>query len=237
MSKTTDLLSVISDTELKANNEKLLQFLNLHPKNEWIKKHPFAKNVDYLPVGKIEMLLDQIYGEWDYLIIHYGILGNSVTCHIRLTVVSPVTNHTITRDGIGAVPIELKATVYDKNDKNIIIEQGARHATDFEYLNRTAIMKNLPAAKSFALKDAADTLGNLFGRSLNRDKEDFVPIYSSEEEKDHLDKEVNEKISEFTNVSDLEKWFNGLADIAKNNEGLKAAVFARKSQLMKVDKK
>lgn len=214
------MLAVIEENDLQKlqKTAKVNEFLNKHPRKEWIREHPFVKGVEYLPVGKVEMLLDIIFGEWDYEIIDSKILANSVVCHIRLTVKNPVTGSKIIRDGIGAVPLELEATKYSKTQKNekgefVIEKQGARHSLDFEYLNRTAVMKNLPAAKSFALKDAADTLGNLFGRSLNRDREEFTNFYSVNGKYNKFDKEVKEKIDSFTDVPDLLEWANSQSEL------------------------
>lgn len=211
----SELVKQITDNDLLElqKNAVVIKFLNNHPKKEWIKEHPFAKGVDYLPVGKVEMLLDSIFGRWNFEVVDYKMVGNSITVHIRLTVINPVTGESIVRDGLGAVPLELEATKYDKDKKDqygnpVIVKQGSRHAMDFEYLSRTAVMKNLPAAKSFALKDAADTLGNLFGRSLNRsEKDNFVDMYNQKKENfDVFSDEVKEKINSFKDADDLLDW-------------------------------
>jgi hypothetical protein len=41
-------------------------------------------------------------------------------------------------------------------------------ATDFNALKAGAVMMAAPAAETFAIKDAADKLGKLFGKDLNR---------------------------------------------------------------------
>lgn len=214
----SELIKYIESDELEKlqKNAEILKFLNKHPRKEWIKQHPFAKNVDYLPVGKVEMLLDIVFGHWNYEVVDYKLVANSLCVHIRLTVVNPMTNITIIRDGLGAVPLELQADEYEKdssgkfvldeNGKKVVKVPGARNSIDFERLSRMAVMKNLPAAKSFALKDAADTLGNLFGRSLNRkEKEEFVNMYDSPKF-DKFDELVRQKIDSFTDGDDLLEW-------------------------------
>lgn|SRR3990167_1476688 len=214
-------VAYVSDEQLETwqRNEELLAVINTHPRKEWIKKHPFNKKVDYLPVGKIEMLLDQIFGVWDFTVVDYKLIGNAVTVHIKLKVKNPKTGEWIERDGLGAVPLELEATEY--NQDGTVKKQGAKHACDFEKLNRMAIMKNLPAAKSFALKDAADTLGNLFGRSLNRDKEDFKSI-ASEAKDDVFTIEMENKINSFTASEDLTEYIMEMDFMHENEEFMKA---------------
>lgn len=214
-------IAYVSDAQLEnwKDNEELLTVINTHPRKEWIKKHPFNKKVDYLPVGKIEMLLDQIFGIWDFTVVDYKLIGNAVTVHIKLKVKNPKTGDWIERDGLGAVPLELEATEYDKAGN--VTKQGAKHACDFEKLNRMAIMKNLPAAKSFALKDAADTLGNLFGRSLNRDKEDFKPI-AGEAKQNVYTIEMENKIDSFENPEDLTEYVMEMEHMHENEEFMKA---------------
>ena len=44
---------------------------------------------------------------------------------------------------------------------------GARNNIDFEYINSKAMHKNVPAALSFAVNNAAKKIGRLFGSHLN----------------------------------------------------------------------
>src|SRR3990167_7431320 len=117
-------VAYVSDEQLETwqRNEELLAVINTHPRKEWIKKHPFNKKVDYLPVGKIEMLLDQIFGVWDFTVVDYKLIGNAVTVHIKLKVKNPKTGEWIERDGLGAVPLELEATEYKEDFKSIASE-------------------------------------------------------------------------------------------------------------------
>jgi hypothetical protein len=56
-------------------------------------------------------------------------------------------------DGVGAAELQTKT--------------GAS-ASDLAAINTGAVMMALPMAKSYAIKDAAENLGKLFGRDLNR---------------------------------------------------------------------
>jgi hypothetical protein len=107
----------------------------------------------YLPIGYIEWQLDRFFkGLWSCEVVSYSQLVDSVAVHVRLKVFIPGFGY-ITRDGLGAVPIQLA--------------KGASR-TDFAQIVSGAIQKNLPSAKSFALSNAAESLGQAFGRNLNR---------------------------------------------------------------------
>ena len=54
------------------DSARLKTVLNSPVNTKWLKNHPTAKNVKYLPIDKIEMLLDMIFQEWriEILSIH-----------------------------------------------------------------------------------------------------------------------------------------------------------------------
>jgi hypothetical protein len=130
--------------------------LNQPPKKEWIKSHPTAKEVKYLTIARVEFLLTSIFIQWDIEIKTVQQIANSVVVTVRLHYKNPVTGEMQWTDGVGAAPIQT--------------DKGAG-ATDFSKVKNDAVMKAAPAAKSFAVKDAAHKLGNLFGADLNRKDE------------------------------------------------------------------
>lgn len=134
-------------------NDKLKVLLNAPIPETWIKIHPFAKGVKYIPVDKVEFLLDKIFQVWNLEIKNYQQLFNSVAVQVRLHYKDPITNEMQFQDGIGAVQIQTKKDA---------------SPADLSMINNNAVMKALPAAESYALKDAAEKLGDLFGRNLNR---------------------------------------------------------------------
>ncbi|GIV35327.1 MAG: hypothetical protein KatS3mg031_2862 [Chitinophagales bacterium] len=56
-------------------------------------------------------------------------------------------------EGVGAAPVKTA--------------QGSG-ALDLDKMNSSALMTGFPAAESFAIKDAAEKLGRIFGSDLNR---------------------------------------------------------------------
>jgi hypothetical protein len=146
-------------TELYGNKEAMTKqnelniILNSPPKKEWVKVHPMGKQ-NYLPVEIVEYLLTMIYGTWNVEIKKTEILANSVAVTVRLHLKNPITGEAEFQDGVGAVPIQIK--------------KDSGGAIDFPNMNSNAIQLGLPAAESYAVKDAAEKLGKIFGKDINR---------------------------------------------------------------------
>lgn len=159
----TDLIG--EDVDVILRNDELNLLLNQDVPASWIKKHPFVKEHSYLTIQRIETMLTAIFQEWKIEVIAYSQLFNSVACHVRLHYKSPLDGVWKFHDGLGAVGVQT--------------DKGAS-ASDLSAIKSDAVMKALPAAKSYAVKDAADHLGKLFGRDLNRkDIVEFQPKYET----------------------------------------------------------
>ncbi len=150
--------SIVKDFEDARMNDRLNALLNLEPPASWIKDHPFARDVKYLPIDKVEYLLLKIFGGYQWRVIEYKQIFNSVSVHGRLSVHHPGTGDIIEMDGLGAVGVQLDA---------------GSSGSDMSKIKHDAIMKALPAAESYAKKDAAEHLGKIFGKDLSR--RDTVP--------------------------------------------------------------
>ena len=137
-------------TLAKENDLNIL--LNQEPRKQWIKSHPLASGVKYIPIEVIEYLLTSIFIHWSVEVRQIQVIANSVVTTIRLHYRHPNGDMRWT-DGIGASPIQ---TAKDAP------------ATDFTQVKSDAIMKAAPASESYAIKDAAEKLGKLFGKDLNR---------------------------------------------------------------------
>lgn len=164
MSKLPTLNELHHDTDVAFKNDQLNTLLNQQPLEKWIKQHPFAKNVRYLPIDKVEFMLTRIFQQWKVEVINVSQLFNSISVQVRLHYLNPVNGEWSYHDGVGAVGIQT--------------DKGAA-ASDLSAIKQDAVMKALPAAKSYAIKDAAEHLGTLFGRDLNRkDTMPFMGAYS-----------------------------------------------------------
>lgn len=127
--------------------------MNQPPEPKWIKQNPFAGNSNYIPIGILETLLQRIFKEYRVEVMREGTMFNSVYVAIRLHYLNPVSGQWSYHDGVGSAQIQTKA--------------GAS-AADLSSIANNAVMMSLPMAKSYAIKDACDHFGKLFGRDLNR---------------------------------------------------------------------
>jgi hypothetical protein len=138
-----------------AKLDSLKAFLNMDAPEKWVKDHPFIKGHKYLPIDKVEWFLDRIFKRYRIEVLKTGMLMNTVECTIRLHYWNPVTNEWDFHDGVGAAEIQ---TQKDTGSLKL----------DMTNVNRGAITMALPIAKTYAIKDAADHIGRIFGRDLNR---------------------------------------------------------------------
>jgi hypothetical protein len=154
--------------------------LNQQPPAAWIKVNTFAGNSEYLPIDKIEYLLTSIYGDWFVRIKHVQLIGNSVEVTLTLFV-KPILDE-LQADidkADGALKIELlkikhtrrKEDWYSQQDGTgaaaIQVDAGEK-ASAFDKIKTYGVAIAAPKAESIAISDAADKLGRIFGKDLNR---------------------------------------------------------------------
>ena len=138
--------------------------MNAEPRKEWIKDHPYVKGLKYLPIERVEYLLTMIFSKWRVEVKDVKILANSIVTTVRVYVQDPITSEWDYQDGIGAMPIQV---------------QKGSGATEFDKMNSTAIQIGTPASESFAIKDACEKFGRIFGKDLNRkDNINYDRLYS-----------------------------------------------------------
>lgn len=131
-----------------------LQFLlNNEPKKEWVKEHPFIRGYKYLPIDKIEFLLQKIFKKYRIEVLREGTSFNGVYVVVRVHYLHPITGAMEFHDGIGAAQLQTKA---------------GTSPSDLININNGALSMAYPMAKTIAIKDACDHFGNLFGANLNR---------------------------------------------------------------------
>lgn len=136
----------------KANSKLRAFMLNQPPTENWLKKHPLYGNT-YLPIDKVEFLLTLFFGTWRVEIKQVFQIANSVCVTVRLYYRNPDTGEMEWQDGGGAAPMQVnsKSNPMDSNE-----------------IKSNAVMLALPIAETNAVKDAADKIGTIFGRDLNR---------------------------------------------------------------------
>lgn len=154
MSKLPTIAELFNDNLEEAyKNEQLNLLLNQQPPASWVKKHPYIKDYNYLPIDKIEYLLRRVFKQYKIEVLREGTSFNGVYVVVRVHYLNPITNEMCYHDGIGAQQLQTK--------------QGAS-AADLANINNGALSMAFPIAKTIAIKDACDHFGNLFGANLNR---------------------------------------------------------------------
>lgn len=202
-----NIKEIYSESVELAKQNDLNIILNQPPKPDWLKEHPIAKKeitledgtkkkipLKYIPIERVEYLLTTIFINWKVEILREGILANSAYVTVRLHYQNPITNEWEYQDGVGACPIQT--------------DSGAG-ASDWQKVKSDGVMKALPAAESYAIKDAAEKLGKLFGKDLNRADgigyDSLIGRFAApiDEKMSILLAELTIKLKDFTNHDEL----------------------------------
>lgn len=156
MSKTgLELATLTTEDNLPSLQKRgeLAEFLNRMPADEWLENAPGSTTVKTMPIGRVEWLLTNLFQEWYVEVLKTETMFNSLVCTVRVFYKDPVDQTFKHQDGVGAAPAKTKS--------------GAAPADMSQILN-DSVQTGLPAAKSFAIKDACDHIGRIFGRDINR---------------------------------------------------------------------
>jgi hypothetical protein len=213
------LQELYSNTEIAKKENALNILLNHEPKKDWLRLHPVAKGVLYIPIERIEYLLTNIFQVWNVEIKEIKLIANSVVVTVRLHYKDPVTGEMQFHDGIGGAPLQ--------TEKNA-------GAIEFDKIKSNAVMLAAPSAESYAIKDAAEKLGKLFGKDLNRsDKIMYDNIGKKFEEEDQLISQQQfayiESLIATSNNNDEERYELGLELTALTESKAEAFIEALKN--------
>ena len=194
------LITAQDADRLKEHRIKLQNFIQLL--NKAPDKIMTDQKSKYIPISFIENGLDEIFfGQWDLKVNNYQVVANSIAVHVTLKVINPVTLKIQRRDGLGAVPIRLKA--------------GSK-PTDFDQIQHDSIQTGLPAAKAYAFKNAVQTLGKQFGRDVAR-KEDRIDTYSPIINNDENPEVLEELKSKYLSLQHTQQNIDAIMSEAKMN--------------------
>ncbi len=143
-----------NSVELKTEQKAVVSLLNEEPPKEWVKENSYANNAKYLPIDKVEYLLNSIFPcKYKIEITDKGVAFNAVYVTVRVHYIDLVSNEWRFHDGIGAKEIQVKS--------------GSSPA-DLQNINKSAVAMAFPIAETEAIKDACHKFGRLFGSDLNR---------------------------------------------------------------------
>lgn len=161
---------LIADKEMAFAQDDLNVILNTPVPQQWIKQHPMVKAngqpLPYIPVKRVKWLLKRIYGKYEWEIKDCKQLLNSVVIIGRLTIINPITGLKESQDGVGAAPIQM--------------DKGATQG-DLSAIKSNAIQIGAPAAESYALKNAAEKFGDIFGGNIyDIDGTAYAPVFGED---------------------------------------------------------
>jgi len=136
--------------------DDFVKFMASKPLDSEVRINKLADNSKYLGVGTIERLLDELfYGIWEISDYKTEVVANEITGIMTLRVFHPVAKTWLSRVGVGAVQIRCK--------------KGEPPGLGSKFVN--ALVADYPHLKAECLKNAAKSLGNIFGRNLNRQED------------------------------------------------------------------
>lgn len=159
------------DKEKAFKDDELLRLLNQPANANWMKEHPMIKvkvngkweQLKYMPIDHVKYILTRIFGLWRREIKDVKPFFNASLAIVRLHVQNPITGEWTYHDGVGAAPMQTDA--------------GAS-ATDASALKADAAMKAGGSSVSYALKNAAECFGSIFGGTFqNPDAIQFQGSY------------------------------------------------------------
>jgi len=193
---------------------ELINFINLlkaEPSRQELKVNKNANNSLYLPIGFVEEKLDYFFGGmWQTENFQSTVVVNEVCVSLELVVLHPVARVWIRRVGTGAAMIQLRAERDESGEKISagVLEVGKKIPN--------TLVKDFPHAKAEALKNAAKSLGNIFGRNINRED-------SLSEEIESLD-DAEIKIGAIEKKAELLAYYDSLPNAMKSDKRIKKAL-------------
>jgi len=161
--KIPSLTELVAESDDAIKENALMVILNQDPPKQWLETHPTVKvknkkgesvPLEFLPITRVEYLLSRIFTKWWVEVKDIKIIANSIVATVRVYVKNPITNEIEWNDGIGASPLQIK--------------KDSGGAIDFQNMQTAAVQMAAPSAESYAIKDAAEKWGKLFGKDLGR---------------------------------------------------------------------
>jgi hypothetical protein len=168
--KAPTIADLIADKEMAFAQDDLNMILNTPVPQQWIKQHPMVKAngnpLPYIPVKRVKWLLKRIYGKYEWEIKDCKQVLNAMVVIGRLTITNPVTGEKESQEGVGAAAIQM--------------DKGATQG-DLSSIKANAIQIGAPAAESYALKNAAEKFGDIFGGNIyDIDNTAYAPVFNED---------------------------------------------------------
>lgn len=160
--------------DFRKSCQTFIEKLNSSPTPESIDKTPDGKASTIL-ISHIEMLLDEyFFGLWETENFKWAVISNEVVGSIDLCFYHPVTGVRMKRTGAAAIQIMVDRVPEDIKNNQVAKNQWALNPDNKK---SSALDMGFPKLKTECLKNAANSLGKMFGRDINRQKSDtFKPL-------------------------------------------------------------
>ena len=152
--------------------QKFQTRLNSQPSELSVESTP-DKKASTVVISHIEMTLDELFfGQWKTENFKWAAIANEVQGALELVCIHPVTGFEIRRTGAASIII-----MVDRAPENIAGQERNQWALNPSNKKPNALDMAFPKLKSECLKNAAQSLGKIFGRDLNRKNADKYQPY------------------------------------------------------------
>lgn len=146
--------------------------LRASPAGSWVKERSLGgkKTSKYISLFIQEAIADKIFQQWDVIDEKYQIVVNEIICTVKIQYQPSYPGADIRFcTGSGAKPIQC-----DSNSVPSLFPKGKK---------TNALEYNTGASRSAAMSNAFTTLGNVFGRNLNRETSNNYSMDKKEDKK------------------------------------------------------
>lgn len=170
-SETHKLPTIETEDEFRTKLQNFCSKLSSMPNSNELAPTP-DKKAWYLPIDFVETTMDELFfGLWETKDFEWKPIANEITASITLRVFHPTAKIWIERVGVASIAI-----MVDRAPDNISGQEKNRWALDVNNKKPNALDMGLPKLKADCLKNAALSLGNIFGRNVNRNlKDNYKP--------------------------------------------------------------
>lgn len=162
------------DDKIKLQLQDFQRKLNRDPEPSELEMTP-DNRAKTLPISFVEMTLDELFlGRWGTRKFTTKVISNEVCGELVLWCINPITGDRIERVGAAAIIIQV-----DKAPEGLQGKERNSWAIDVLNKKPNALDLGYPKLKAECVKNAAQSLGKIFGRDLNRKKYDvFQPHFN-----------------------------------------------------------
>jgi hypothetical protein len=222
MEKNLQLIEGVSELPLFQAENFTKTVLSAIPQESEIAINKAAKGAKFLPISFVENTLDEIFfGAWETTDFKCQVVANEIIGWLQLRVYHPILKIWISRTGCAAVQIQMTSKQ----------NGGDGDITNVRNKIINTLEKDFPHLKAECLKNAARSLGKIFGRDLNRTLEDnYTPITEQIKDLAKID-EIKAKLNICTTIDDLGMLFETLEDDDKSNVQIKKLFTVKKNQI------